>query len=249
MDVLMSFENYLPEGFESVATKKPYINLGKLPAGEYKFRIVCRPIAGWLDWHDRKPVRFRPQNKPKTPYDASKPVKSFWAVYVWDYNEEDLFVMEITQNSIKHALEELARNEDWGDLTTFDFKIKKTGMNIETNYAVTPIPHKPMDAAIKEALSNKPVRLEALYEGGDPWTDLVAPSTGINEKQSAQLKDLINKVNDKSFISELQSHLKVASLTNIAEQDFQRAINALETRIKSKPQEKHNEQRRMASVA
>lgn len=245
----MSFENYLPEEFESVKTKKPYINLGKLPVGEYKFRIVCRPIAGWLDWYDRKPMRFRPNNKPAAPFDKTKSIKSFWALYVWDYKEEDLFVMEVTQNSIKHALEELARNEDWGDLTTFDFKIKKTGSGIETNYTVTPVPHKPMDAAIKEALAIKPVRLEALYEGGDPWTDLVAPPSGINEKQAAQLKDLITKVNDKNFISELQSHLKVASLINVAEQDFQRAINALETRIKSKTQEKPNEQRRMASVA
>lgn len=253
---MSSYTNFLPIGFESVTTKKPYINLGKLAAGEYKFRIVCRPIAGWLDWQDRKPLRFRPNNKPKAPFDAEKPIKPFWALYVWDYKEEGLFIMEVTQNSIRMALEDLAKDESWGDLTAFDFKIKKTGSGIETNYSVTPVPHKPMDSAIKESLMTNPVRLEALYEGGDPWKDLEPSSAlisdfrGLSEGQSAQIDALLLQVNDRTVQKELETNFRVNSLHNIQEQEFTRAITALENHIKSKTtKEGKHGQRAMASVA
>lgn len=164
--------NSLPFGFDQLKTEKPYINLGKLSEGEHKFRIVQRPIAGWIDWLDRKPHRFRPENKPKTPFDPARPVKPFWAVHVWDYQKEGLFVMEITQNGIRRALEMLALNEDWGDLTSFDFKIKKEGVGIDTSYSVIPIPPRPISEAIKKELQRTKIRLEALYEGKDPWSDL-----------------------------------------------------------------------------
>jgi hypothetical protein len=250
----MSFNNFLPEGFDVLTTKKPYINLGKLPEGEYRFRIVARPIAGWLDWKDKKPMRFRPDNKPKFPVDPTKPIRPFWAVYVWDYKQEGLFVMEITQNSIRCALEDLAMNEDWGDLTSFDFKIKKTGSGIDTNYSVIPVPHKPMAEVIKECLATAPVRLEALYEGKDPWVDLQPSSTsisdfiGLSEQQSATIDSLLQKIKDAEFQKELEEHLCVTSIHNLASRDYERAIRALETRINSK-KEKANDERRMAKMA
>lgn len=246
--------NSLPLGFDKLKTEKPYINLGKLAEGEHRFRIVARPIAGWIDWQDRKPLRFRPDDKPKAPIDPTKPVKPFWAVHVWDYAKEGLYVMEITQNSIRRSLEMLAMNEDWGDLTSFDFKIKKEGAGIDTNYSVIPIPPKPLAQVIKDSLTTAPVRLEALYEGLDPWTDLeptlaeIAAFRGISESQCAQLDMLLQKINDKAFQHELESHLQVTSIHNIPEREFERALRALETRINSKKKDK-NESRSMASVA
>jgi hypothetical protein len=250
----MSYNSFLPEDFESVTTKKPYINLGKLPEGEYKFRLVTRPIAGWIDWKDKKPMRFRPKNKPAASVDATKPMKPFWAMYVWDYKQQGLYVMEVTQNSIRCALEDLAKSEDWGDLTAFDFKIKKTGAGIETNYSVIPVPHKPLEQVIKDCLAISPVRLEALYEGKDPWTDLEASEPtisdfrGISEAQEKQLHALLQKINDHSVQKELETNFKVASIYNIPEQEFTRAMTALENHVKNK-QEKAHDKRRMASVA
>lgn len=245
----MSFNDFLPQGIDSIKTKKPYINLGKLSEGEYRFRIVMRPIAGWLDWKDKKPMRFRPENKPNSPYDAAHPIRPFWAIYVWDYKQEGLYIMEITQNTIRCALEDLARNEDWGDLTKFDLKIKKSGVLKDTSYTVTPVPHKPMDAVIKQALTAAPVRLEALYDGGDPWTDLapIAPA-GLNDQQSAQLDTLLQKINDRKFQQELEANFQVASIHNIPEAEFPRAIRTLEDRINAKKEAK-NDSRRMATVA
>jgi hypothetical protein len=177
------FNKFLPDGFEKLRTEKPYINLGKLAEGEHRFRIVGRPIAGWLDWRDKKPYRFRPDKKPATSFDPKVPVKAFWAVHVWDYAKDGLFVMEITQNSIRRSLEMLAMNEDWGDLTTFDFKLKKEGSGIDTNYSVIPIPPKPLDAKIKKAVETTKIRLEALYDGLDPWGDIEPKQPEITHGQ------------------------------------------------------------------
>jgi hypothetical protein len=251
--------NSLPTGFDKLKTEKPYINLGKLIEGEYKFRIVQRPIAGWIDWKDRKPYRFRPENKPKAPFDATKPIKPFWALHVWDYTKEGLFVMEVTQNSIRKALEMLALNEDWGDLTTFDFRIKKEGTGIDTSYSVIPTPHKSMSPAIKEAVGAAKIRLEALYEGKDPWNDLeetfsfddlvaeTAPSEKLSEEQCAQLDACLLKLNDskmKDFICKRQS---IEHVHDLHPDKFKDVMGYLETQLKLKPpKENSHESKRMA---
>lgn len=182
----------LPAGFEKLKSEKPYINLGKLPEGEHKFRIVGRPIAGWIDWMDRKPCRFRPEDKPKSSFDPAKPVKPFWAMHVWDYNREGLFIMEVTQNGIRKSLEEYATNEDWGDLTSYDIKIKKEGSGIETEYTVIPVPHKPLPKNAQEALETSKIRLEALYEGKDPWKDLEASEEPASKYLSLEQWESMN---------------------------------------------------------
>lgn len=245
--------HFLPVGFEKLQAESRYINLGKLPEGEHKYRILCRPIAGWLDWKDKKPLRFLPENKPKAPVDPEKPVKSFWAMLVWDYSREALAIMEITQNSIRKALETLAMNEDWGDLTSFDFKIKKEGSGIDTVYNVIPVPPKPLSAQIKEAVESTPVRLEALYEGLDPWSDL-EPSpqqkASLNDQQCAQIDTLLANIKDPAFKPALEQHFHVASIYDVdPREDFGRVIKALEQKLASKNKDKSNESARMATVA
>lgn len=190
---------FMPEGVEHLKTDKKYLSLSKLPEGDIKLRIVTKPIAGWIDWKDNKPMRFRPHQRPKVAVDPEKPIRSFWAFYVWDYSKEDLFLMEVTQSSILKALHSYGNDEDWGDFTKYDIKITKKGSGKETEYFVTPLPHKPIAEKILIALAATPVRLEALYEGRDPWNDMDAlPETQdvshlLTEEQCAQLDDLITQ--------------------------------------------------------
>ncbi len=239
----MKTNNFLPEGFEKLKTEKPYINLGKLPEGEYRFRIVQRPIAGWIDWMDKKPFRFTPDNKPKTSFDPTKPVKPFWAVHVWDYSKEGLYIMEITQNGIRKALETLALNEDWGDLTNYDFKIKKTGSGIDTNYSVIPIPPKPLANHILMALGSSKVRLEALYEGKDPWGELEAlegvnlphhekAPLKISEEQEAYLDVLLSQIKDTDYLNKLNNRLNVDIIYEMDPKQYDRVIKELENKLK-----------------
>lgn len=233
--------NSLPIGYDKIKDEKPYLKLSKLPQGEYRFRIVQRPIAGWIDWLDNKPHRFRPESKPASSFDPEKKIRSFWVLHVWDYAQEGLYVMEITQIGIIKALENYALNEDWGDLTSFDFKIKKEGTGMDTEYTVIPVPHKAMSPTIKNAVSSTKIRLEALYEGKDPWKDL-EPTTNIDPSKHTMLSDhqvytiqgLIEDIADDDYIAKLMTYMEVEDLTNIAPKDYDRTIRSMQAKLKER---------------
>lgn len=158
--------DFLPQGYEQPTSGGNY---AKLKQGENKFRILGKPIIGWLDWQDKKPLRFRMKDKPSQPIDPTKAVKHFWAMVVWNYNENQIQILEITQSSIQSAISTLSNDEDWGNPLSYDIKIVRTGEKMETQYAVNPVPHKPLSAEISMALEAKPIKLEALFDGEDPF--------------------------------------------------------------------------------
>jgi len=162
--------DFLPENYEYASKSTSYWKMKDMLQGDNRFRIVQKPIAGWIDWKDNKPFRYPPKNKPLKPFDPEKEVKSFWSVYVWDYARKDLFILEITQASIIKSLINLAKDEEWGDFTNYDLKLKKEGSGQQTKYLLSPLPPKPLSDEIKAALKAKPANLEALYYNGDPWT-------------------------------------------------------------------------------
>lgn len=231
--------NSLPVGYYKLKTEKPYIKLSKLSDGEHRFRIVSRPIAGWVDWLDKKPYRYKPENKPSSSFDPTKKVKSFWILHVWDYEQEGLYVMEITQIGIIKSLENYALNEDWGDLTTFDFKIKKEGSGMDTEYTVIPVPHKAMSAKIKKSIEETKIRLEALYDGKDPWTDLEESEDTVNlaqlsDAQRSKIRSLIIEIDDDAYIAQLEIYLSVIDLTEIDPKDYDRTVRSMEAKLKEK---------------
>lgn len=82
--------------------------------------------------------------------------------------------MEITQNTIKEKLFNLAKDSDFGDPKAYDIKIaRNNGEGVETKYDITALgkaefaPEKVnVEEIMKEA---KGIRLEALYDGDDPF--------------------------------------------------------------------------------
>lgn len=162
----MTNNDFLPESYEVPKNEGRYLKLQK---GENKFRILSRPIVGWEDWKDKKPIRFRMNAKPDKSIDPKIPIRHFWAFVVWDYAESKIKILEITQKTIQGAIQSLSRDQDWGSPFEYDIKVIKTGENMETEYTVNPVPHKKIAAEIQEALIQTPVNLEALYDGGDPF--------------------------------------------------------------------------------
>lgn len=177
--------------FDGLLSEKKYM---KLQDGENKFRIVQEPITGFIDWKDKKPYRYRIGNQPPTPFDSEKPIKPFIACYVWDYEQEDLFILEMSQIGILKSLKSLSESEDWGDLKGYDLKITRSGTGALSKYAVVPCPHKALPPAIKKLLAQRPVKLEALFDGQDPW--LLAEAEGIEEDEAdfSQENPLINQL-------------------------------------------------------
>jgi hypothetical protein len=211
---------FLPKGYESLKTEKSYWKMSQMKEGDNRLRIVIQPIAGWIDWQDKKPVRYQPEKKPAKSFNSEKPAKAFWSCYVWDYAREALFILEITQMSILKALTLLGKDENWGDFTKYDVKINKEGSGKDTRYSLTPLPHKSFGPKIEEALKRSPVRLEALYDGGDPWTDLielimdegtgeVKASESINSPLETLREHLVIDDIDPSYLNAYIEDLKV----------------------------------------
>lgn len=159
----------LPEGYTPPKSGGNYMKLGQ---GANKFRILSKIIVGWETWLEedgkRKPVRSK--RKDELPPSENRP-KFFWAMVVWNYNESQLQVLEVTQVSIRKALEELEANEDWGDLRTYDINVKREGEGMETVYSVIPTPKKTLDEAIKEEFLKATINLEALFSGDNPFEE------------------------------------------------------------------------------
>lgn len=230
--------NFLPDGYDKLKVERPYWKMSQMKEGENRLRIVTKPIAGWLDWIDNKPRRYRPHEKPLKSHDPMKPMRPFWAMYVWDYARNAPFVLEITQNSLIKQLTALGSDEDWGDFRNYDIKLMKKGSGKETQYSITPVPKKALPENYMETIKKNPVRLEALYEGGDPWAD-VDPFAGfvnedrsefLTQEQSDQIDIMLE--DDEDTRRKILSHLGIASVRDILAKDYDRTITYIRKRKK-----------------
>lgn len=157
--------DFLPQGYEAPQGNSSY---AKLQDGDNKFRILSKPIVGWLGWENKVPHRFRMNDKPTKQFD--QPLKHFWAFIVWNYNEQAVQILELTQATVQKAIADLSKNDDWGAPFFYDIKITRKGKDLNTEYSVMPSPKKDLGEEIKKAALEKPAYLETLFDGGDPWT-------------------------------------------------------------------------------
>lgn len=169
----MSNNDFLPTGYEVPKSEASYM---KLAPGDNKFRALSKPIVGWCDWKDKKPFRFPMDKKPAQPFDPKQDIKHFWAMVVWDYNAKKIAILEIDKKGIQNAMQALALNPDWGSPTNYDITINKSGSGMETKYATTPTPPKPVHEKIAQLYASTPVNLNALFEGKDPFDTDEVPS-------------------------------------------------------------------------
>ena len=147
-------------------------NYAKLEDGQNRYRILSEAIVGWLYWTaDNKPVRLRerPDVLPANMREGDK-LKHMWAFVVWSYRESKVQILELTQASIQGPLDDLVLNADWGDPREYDITITKTGQKLDTEYTVMPSPKKELAMEAQTAYGKTPVRLEALFNGEDPFS-------------------------------------------------------------------------------
>lgn len=173
---------FLPTDYEA---PKGAGNFMKLADGENKIRILTQPILGWEDWTaEKKPIRFRLDAKPAKPINAEKPIKHFWAMAVWNYGDEKIQILQITQAGIRKPLENLCKDADWGAPFFYDIKISRKGEGINTEYNVTPLSHKPAAAHIKDAFDKLPIWLDALFTNADPFAPSDSRTAGVFSEQA-----------------------------------------------------------------
>ena len=169
--------NFLPDNYEKNEnlndTKTKYMKFEK---GENKFRVLASAIVGWEWWETtadggRTPKRVHIDEKIDIgTLEDPESVKKFWAFPVWNYKLEKVQILEITQKGIQNTIKGLARSKDWGSPTGYDLTVIREGEGFETTYEVIPSPPKELDKEIEKQFKSMYLKVEKLFDGGDPFT-------------------------------------------------------------------------------
>jgi hypothetical protein len=170
--------DFLPKGYETPEIPSNYMELEE---GLNTFRILSSAVVGYEWWVDsaengRKPMRVRTADEvPEEVRNASEnraKAKHFWAFTVYNYKAKSIQILEIKQQTIMRAIEAFVKNAKWGNPKLYDLvieKVKTGSRDWDVEYSVIPEPPSPIDEGIAELAKMVPVRLEALYDGGDPF--------------------------------------------------------------------------------
>ena len=152
----------------------------KLKAGENAFRVLSSAIIGYKYWNtENKPVRLKEMPKfiPKDLRmdETGRPstIKHFWAFVVYNYNENSIQILELTQSGIQGSIKNLVDNNKWGNPKEYDIIIVKKGEKLNTEYSVLPNPKAEIDKSILDTYNSMNINLNALYDGGDPFNSIV----------------------------------------------------------------------------
>lgn len=162
----------LPNNYKIPSSSGNYM---KLKDGPNRFYVLGPAIVGWQYWNlEGKPVRQK-ERFTEEPYDIKvnkdgqkDRIKHFWAFPVWNYEDNRVQILEITQSSIQGSMK-LKIDNRRGDVSKFDFIVTREGEGLGTDYDVDVDSHEPIPGEDNVKAGAKTINLEALYEGGDPF--------------------------------------------------------------------------------
>ncbi len=147
-------------------------NYMKFIEGENPFRVLSSAIVGYEYFtKDNKPIRSK-ETFESIPDDMKKDgtIKHFWAFVVYNYAAKRIQILELTQKGIMKTMQAYIKNPKWGNPREYDFIISRTGSGLDTEYATSVNPKEKLSEDISTVAENIKVNLEALYDGGDPFT-------------------------------------------------------------------------------
>jgi hypothetical protein len=140
---------------------------------EVRLRVLSRAVVGQEGWYMSKPVRFDSMFKinadqyatlDKDTYDSSKSKwRQFAVCVVYNYTTDAVQFWQFTQKQVRDGLERLSKDADWGDLSTYDIKVKREGEGIETKYTITPLPKKPLTSEVSAMVANAGLTPEMIF--------------------------------------------------------------------------------------
>jgi len=184
--------SFLPDDYKKPEQGSKYLSPSKIE-GEVKIRILTSAITGWVDWDNsgEKPKPVRTKEEPATAFDPKRAPRHFWAFAVWNYSEEVVQIMEIPQSTIQNLLISFINDEDWGNPTGYDVRVKKEGKDLKTKYTLTPSNKSVISPEIAEAFGATNINVEKMFSGDDPFgesTDEILEE--VAEKEEKDLGDL-----------------------------------------------------------
>ena len=170
-----------------------YLSLSKLPdGGAVRFALLAdEPLEFYEAWGTdngtSKPFRFEeeptyedivaemgefePREGRGGPGTAD--IKFCIAAPVYNFESGKVQVLQISQKSILKEFDKISQEEDYSEITNWDFSVNKTGTGLKTEYSLRPLPRKKgsqehVDAAWIEAKAEG-FDINRLLTGGNPF--------------------------------------------------------------------------------
>lgn len=180
---------FLPENYKDPKGSSNYL---KLEEGNIKVRILSDVTTGWEYWIEenkkRKPIRvvdFKevPVEVRQAQDDDDKP-KFFWMLLVWNYALEKAQIFEITQVTIRRTIENLYKDEAWGDPKKYDLSITRTGEKFDTVYTIVPTP---LTKFVTKDKDIPAIDMSKIFENGDPFDVEETADETIEDKEIAEI--------------------------------------------------------------
>lgn len=166
--------DFLPKTYEVPEGQNN--NYMRLQKGENRIRVISdEAVLGYEYWVGRDasgkggtPIRIQMSATVPTEYADSK--KHFWIMGVWNYAEEKIQLLEITQSTIQKSIKRLYESPDWGNPNDYDLLIIREGESKQdTRYSVQPTPKTKMDDQIIQSYKDANVDLTAVFRNEDPF--------------------------------------------------------------------------------
>ena len=184
--------------FETKDYKMPVTsNYMKFKDGDNTFRVLSSAIVGYEYFNkENKPIRSRFEFDETPNIKDGGEVKHFWAFAVWNYADERIQVLELTQKGIMGYMQSLINNKKWGNPTGYDITVTKKGTGLTTEYSEMAEPHSVIESKIATAWSKCKIDLSELYRGGDPFKptereeEVPAPVTGGYNGEVENVEDI-----------------------------------------------------------
>jgi hypothetical protein len=170
--------DFLPKGYKTPESQQNYLEFVE---GTNTFRILSPAIVGYEWFEDtgdggRVPRRVRTEEEVpaevRNAMDDRDRAKHFWAFVVYNYHTQSIQVLKLKQKTIMRQIEAYMNNPKWGNPQGYDLtveKVKTGNRERDVKYHVIPEPPTPVDEGIAELARFVPVRLEALFDGEDPF--------------------------------------------------------------------------------
>jgi hypothetical protein len=165
-------DDFFPESNYEIPTTSNYM---KFSEGDNTFRVLSSAIVGWEYWNtDNKPIRKKEgwntvPDDIKTDKDGGVKINHFWAFVVYNYEAKKIQVLELTQKGIMKYIQGLTKNPKWGNPKGYDITVNRTGSGFDTEYICTANPPSEVEIKITEQYEKMNIKLESLFEGGDPF--------------------------------------------------------------------------------
>lgn len=230
--------DFLPPNYQSPSVSKYF----KPAVGDSRIRILSAPILGWEDWKfvdelkakekkltgdknivlQKEPVRYFYTTKKPSLIDAeaNDRVKLFWAMGIWSYDFNQMLIWMITQVKIIKDLESLIKDQMFGVPFYYDLRIKRTGLDKNTDYQILALNKSDLPQSIKNQIDKTPFSLEAIYTNKDPFDcdrdtanrtktyyELENDTPKISRDQAMQIE---TSIKDEEFRSDLLLQFGIA---------------------------------------